>query len=249
MISDAVALSRRHGERTYAACRKAKFAPVRKLKGASAMSIDPELAAKIRALRERTVARGCTEAEAIAAAELLRQLLEKYGLSLERLEDVKSRRARPDTTFAGVKRKGRENRYSFAADLAIAGFFDGIYVGPLSAAYRDVAHLESPVYFGLSADVAAAVQLSEIVHRALGESWKLYRADKTPGSPDEAAIMRRSFRCSMAGRIDQRLWAMRRTYKAARNALVLIKSELVLRAAGDAGVVGIESGALPEGTT
>lgn len=210
--------------------------------------MNPELAAKIRALRERTVARGCTEAEAMAAAELLQQLLEKYGVSLEELEEVRARSARPDTTFAGVKRRGRENRYAFAAELAIAGFFDVIYVGPRSAAYSDVSHLGAPVFFGLSSDVAAAVALTEIVHHALGEAWTLYRNANPPDSPDDAAVMRRSFQCAMSGRIDQRLWAMRRTYKAARNALVLVKSELVLRAAADAGVVGIEGGAWPEGT-
>lgn len=210
--------------------------------------MSPELAAKIRALRERTVARGCTEAEAMAAAELLRQLLEKYGVSLEELEDIRARSARPDTTFAGVKRRGRENRYAFAAELAVAGFFDVIYVGPRSAAYQDVAHLGAPVFFGLSSDVAAAIALTEIVHHALGEAWTIYREANPPASPDDAAVMRRSFQCAMSGRIDQRLWAMRRTYKAARNALVVVKSELVLRAAADAGVIGIEGGAWPEGT-
>ncbi|MFZ4603271.1 MAG: hypothetical protein ACOYM8_12525 [Caulobacterales bacterium] len=103
---------------------------------------------------------------------------------------------------------------------------------------------------GLSSDLAAAAAVAptQIVHHALGEAWTLYRKANPPESPDDAAVMRRSFQCAMSGRIDQRLWAMRRTYKAARNALVVIKSELVLRAAGDAGVVGIESGAWPEGT-
>ncbi|MFZ4603266.1 MAG: hypothetical protein ACOYM8_12500 [Caulobacterales bacterium] len=94
---------------------------------------------------------------------------------------------------------------------------------------------------GLSSDLAAAAAVAptQIVHHALGEAWTLYRKANPPESPDDAAVMRRSFQCAMSGRIDQRLWAMRRTYKATHNALVVIKSELVLRAAGDAGVVGI----------
>jgi len=45
-----------------------------------------KIAARIRALRAKTVENGCTEDEAIAAAEMLARLLEKYNLTLEEAE-------------------------------------------------------------------------------------------------------------------------------------------------------------------
>lgn len=45
---------------------------------------------RIRALRAKTVENGCTEAEALAAAELLADLLAKYNMTLD--EATKSAR-------------------------------------------------------------------------------------------------------------------------------------------------------------
>ena len=41
---------------------------------------------RIKALAEKTVSNGCTEAEAMAAAEMVGRLLERYALSMEKLE-------------------------------------------------------------------------------------------------------------------------------------------------------------------
>ncbi len=41
---------------------------------------------RIRALTERTVERGCTEAEALAAAEMVGRLLERYALSMDEVD-------------------------------------------------------------------------------------------------------------------------------------------------------------------
>src|ERR1700748_2874066 len=42
--------------------------------------------ARIRALAEKTVSNGCTEAEAMAAAEMVGRLLERYALSMEEID-------------------------------------------------------------------------------------------------------------------------------------------------------------------
>jgi Protein of unknown function (DUF2786) len=39
--------------------------------------------ARIKALTDKTVANGCTEAEAMSAAEMVRRLLERYALSMD----------------------------------------------------------------------------------------------------------------------------------------------------------------------
>ena len=45
---------------------------------------------KISALLAKTQHNGCTEAEAIAAAELAEKLMDKYGLSLSELQIIES---------------------------------------------------------------------------------------------------------------------------------------------------------------
>src|SRR5690348_11592065 len=122
-------------------------------------SIPAELATRIQALQERTVKRGCTEAEAVAAAQLLKQLLDKYGVTLADLERTRRQGTRPGTGFVGVKQKGRRNYYAFEAENAIALLFDVIFVSPSSRSFTEVAHFGAPIYFGLHADVAAAVAL------------------------------------------------------------------------------------------
>ena len=42
--------------------------------------------ARIKALAEKTVSNGCTEAEAMAAAEMVGRLLERYVLSMEEID-------------------------------------------------------------------------------------------------------------------------------------------------------------------
>ena len=42
--------------------------------------------ARIKALTEKTIANGCTEAEAMAAAEMVGRLLERYALSMDAIE-------------------------------------------------------------------------------------------------------------------------------------------------------------------
>ena len=53
------------------------------------MSQQDELArvkVRIKALAERTVERGCTEAEAMAAAEMVGRLLERYALTMDEID-------------------------------------------------------------------------------------------------------------------------------------------------------------------
>ena len=42
--------------------------------------------ARIKALAEKTVSNGCTESEAMAAAEMVGRLLERYALSMEEID-------------------------------------------------------------------------------------------------------------------------------------------------------------------
>ena len=63
--------------------------------------------ARIKALAEKTVSNGCTEAEAMAAAEMVGRLLERYALSMEEI-DVREAALRPG--------RGADRRQAAAAD-------------------------------------------------------------------------------------------------------------------------------------
>ena len=86
------------------------------------MSQTAELArvkARIKALTDKTVANGCTEAEAMSAAEMVGRLLERYALSMDEIEVRESR-----CVQAEVPMGGRRRRPIDACVPAIARFCD-----------------------------------------------------------------------------------------------------------------------------
>jgi hypothetical protein len=66
--------------------------------------------ARIKALAEKTVSNGCTEAEAMAAADMVGRLLERYALSMEEIGIARDLVV-PSYVFFG-----------FEADTAMAGY-------------------------------------------------------------------------------------------------------------------------------
>lgn len=110
------------------------------------------LRAKLAALRAKTTANGCTEAEAIAAAEKAAELMESYGLSEADLD-------RPAFEELVIELKSRRTP------------LDSIW--PMVAKFancRGWLHREGSrwrfVYFGRDADVLVAEYVHEIIGRA-----------------------------------------------------------------------------------
>ena len=60
--------------------------------------------ARIKALAEKTVANGCTEAEALSAAEMVGRLLEQYSLSMDEIEVRTSRCVQVEVPLGGRRR-------------------------------------------------------------------------------------------------------------------------------------------------
>jgi hypothetical protein len=75
--------------------------------------------ARIKALTDKTVANGCTEAEAMSAAEMVGRLLERYALSMDEIEVREAR-----CVQAEVPMGGRRRRPIDACVPAIARFCD-----------------------------------------------------------------------------------------------------------------------------
>src|ERR1700733_1702422 len=99
--------------------------------------------ARIKALAEKTVSNGCTEAEAMAAAEMVGRLLERYALSMEEIDLREERCVQLNVPIGGKQRRPIDGCVT-----AIARFCDcKVWVA------RDGV-TPSYVFFGFEADTA-----------------------------------------------------------------------------------------------
>ena len=127
------------------------------------------LIGRIQALRAKTVDQGCTEAEALAAAEKVAELLDRYGLSLSELDLQRQ-------TCEGAAVETSRKRAGPVDDCvpAIAAFFD-------CRAWSEKGRGGTLryVFFGLPADVAAARYLYGLVELAFDTETAAFRAGPT----------------------------------------------------------------------
>jgi hypothetical protein len=190
------------------------------------MSQDSELAkvkARIRALAARTVDRGCSEAEAMAAAAKVGELLAVYGLSMNEVELREEACVQRRLAFAGPARQAL--RWLFPAVLRLCecrGWTDG---------------RTDFVLFGLEPDVQMAEYLLHVVTGALG--WEEARFRASPAYAERrqpAQAVLRSFRYGFASRVTSRLEEMAAQRERAEatqaptatgTALVVVKQRLI----------------------
>ncbi len=127
------------------------------------------LIGRIQALRAKTVEQGCTEQEALAAAEKVAELLDRYGLSLSELS------LQRQACEGGVVETSRK-RVGPVDDCvpAIAAFFDCRVWGEKGAAGT-----LRYVFFGLPADVAASRYLHDLVEQAFETETARFRIGAT----------------------------------------------------------------------
>ncbi len=153
--------------------------------------------ARIKALAERTVSRGCTEAEALAAAELVGKLLDRYALSMDEV-DV---RAEP-CTRAEVRLGGMRRRPIDGCVPAIARFCDcKVWLA------REPTHA-SYVFFGFATDVSLATYLFAVIDRAIATALAEFRRAHLALAGTELRQASASFQHGMAQRVAERLEAM-----------------------------------------
>ena len=114
---------------------------------------------RIRGLRAKTTEQGCTEQEALAAAEKVGELLERYGLSLSEVD----LRQQPCEGF-GIDTGRRQHGAFDRCVPAIADFSDCRVWSETS-----LTGTLRFVFFGLSADVEAAHYLYRSCHPPVGQ--------------------------------------------------------------------------------
>lgn len=180
-----------------------------------------KLAARIRALLAKTVDNGCTEAEAIAAADLAKKLMDEYQLGLSDLEIEQEgvSQERPD------RQRSFYNLQSRIAN-AVARFCE-------CKVWLERGHV---VYFGLSSDAEFAKWLTAALESFCWMKADEYlKANKRPGQSAAQSVKERTtFLLGCAVRLVERLNAESEAREKTRSAstgrsLVVVKNAIVTR--------------------
>lgn len=184
---------------------RALFDRLRPRQTATPIGGDPaldRLVQRIQGLRAKTVEQGCTEQEAIAAAEKVAELLDRYGLSLSELE----LQAQP---CEGIGIQTDRRRMGPFDDCIpdIAAFFEcRVWAErPHNAGFRYI-------FFGLRADVVAAQYLYELVERAFAtETDGFRRSDLYREMAGDRRSATNSFQYGLSRGITAKLRSLRAT--------------------------------------
>ena len=183
-----------------------------------------KLIARIRALRAKTVERGCTEQEALAAAEKVAELLDRHGLSLSEL-DLRKQHCEGIGVETNRKRRGPIDDCM----STIASFFDS-RVWSETGEDGTIRY----IFFGLPGDVQAAVYLHDLIAMAFATETAAFQAGaiyaESPGGHRRSAT--NSFQIGLAHGIIGKLQALRGARDGARGgsggrALVPIKESMI----------------------
>jgi hypothetical protein len=178
---------------------------------------------RIRALAERTVSNGCTEAEAMAAAEMVGRLLERYALNMEEIDLREARCVQVEIPLTG-----RQRRPIDGCVPAIARFCDcKVWLARDGAGPRYV-------FFGFETDTSLAGYLYKVIGRAMAVELEAFRARRAELRGVALRRASTSFQQGMAARLAERLEAMHAEREAgvaaqrqAGTALMLVKHRVV----------------------
>ncbi len=181
------------------------------------------LVQRIQGLRGKTVAQGCTEQEALAAAEKVAELLDRHGLSLGELDF----RAQPCDGI-GIQTNRRRFAPIDSCIPNIAAFFDcRVWVEQVNGGALRY------VFFGLRGDVTAAQYLYELVERAFETETNAFRAGNLYARmAGERRSATNSFQIGLGRGICSKLQAMQAARSASRRSasgrdLVPVKAAMV----------------------
>ena len=158
---------------------------------------------RIKALTDRTVARGCTEAEAMAAAEMVGRLLERYALTMEEVDVRQEPCVQVEVAIGGRRRRPID-----ACVPALARFCDckvWLARGEAETHY---------VFFGFDTDTALAAYLFAVITRAIENGLAGFRATRSGLAGTSLRRASASFQGGMAVRVAARLEALHASREA-----------------------------------
>ncbi len=178
---------------------------------------------RIRALTERTIARGCTEAEAMMAAEMVGRLLERYVLTMEEVDVRQEPCVQIDVPVGGQRRR--------PVDMCVPALARFCDCKVWLARTEQQSHY---VFFGFETDIGMAAYLFAVIARSIQTEVASFR--KTKATLAGVALRRAStsFQGGMAVRVGERLTAMHAEREAtvaaqrpAGTALMLVRHQVV----------------------
>ena len=178
------------------------------------------LHAIIQGLRAKTLANGCTEAEALLAAVKVAELLDRYDLSLTDVEIRSSqceRRIYEDT---------RNKRVPIGDCVGTIAAFNNCRVWR----ERTAGKAHRYVFFGLPADIDAALYLTELIDAAIRTELSRFKttSDYQDFRHADRHLANASFALGMAGSIAEKLAAMQTNRKIGSGRdVVMVKTALV----------------------
>lgn len=181
------------------------------------------LAARLRALQAKTVANGCTQGEALAAAEKVAELLERHDLSLD---DLQVRQAECVRRSYDMPRKRRLPLDECAGAVAI-------FCNCRTWREKDRDGTVHFVFFGLPSDAEAAQALMDVVETAIRSELGRYKrsAEYQSFRHQERHLANGSFALGMAASLADRLVAMKEEREARsageRRGIVVLKAAVV----------------------
>jgi hypothetical protein len=183
---------------------------------------------KIAALQAKTVENGCTEEEALAAADMVGRLLDKYGLSMSDIE-IKER---DDITLGRTEaRRGDPLRWALNA---LAAFYD-------VEVWQNDNRFE---FLGFPEDVQAVLWLAGVLRDTCERDLKRYKKEDVRAIAMSLAGKGRtvghSFRTGFFVRVGERLAELKAERDAANEStgreLVVVKGAVVKQKMADAGI-------------
>jgi hypothetical protein len=190
--------------------------------------------ARIKALAEKTVANGCTEAEAMSAAEMVGRLLERYALNMDEIEIRASRCVQREVPLGGKRRRPIDG-----CIVSIARFCDcKVWLAQATNEKGTDAGEHAPgkcyIFFGFETDADLATYLFNVIDRAVTTETGNFKL----AHPRLRAVRLRQatsgFQHGLVARVADRLDAMHAereaTVKAQRStgtALILAKHQVV----------------------
>jgi hypothetical protein len=170
---------------------------------------------RIKALTEKTVANGCTEAEAMAAADMVGRLLERYALSMDEIEIRTARCVQAEVPIGGSRRRPIDGCVP-----TIARFCDckvwlarGVTPDPLAPDFEPIG--SRYVFFGFETDTVLATYLFAVIDRAVTTETSAFRRSNPGLRGVHLRQASASFQHGVVARVSERLDAMHRARDSA----------------------------------
>ncbi len=191
---------------------------------------------RIKALTEKTVANGCTEAEAMSAAEMVGRLLQRYALSMDEIEVRSARCIQVEVELGSRRRRPIDGTVP-----AIARFCDcKVWLAPAGRVGADDLEREQPqpgiryIFFGFETDAGLAAYLFAVINRAITTETDAFKRANPRLRATKLRQASTSFQHGLVARVAARLESMHeereewvKAQRVTGTALIIAKHKVV----------------------